>query len=61
MMMTGQRLLWKEWQAFYPEADLAHAEKIPAMLAVEMAGYVSAAEKFRRKKFQQIISIVRPV
>lgn len=35
MKMTGQRLLWKEWQAFYPEADLTRAEKIPAMLAVE--------------------------
>ncbi|MGX7205619.1 DEAD/DEAH box helicase [Enterococcus pingfangensis] len=31
MEITGQRLLKKEWQAFYPQVDLSQAKKIPAM------------------------------
>lgn len=39
MEITGQRLLANEWQTFYPQIDLIHAEKIPAMVAVE-AGWL---------------------
>lgn len=35
MEITGQRLLWKEWQVFYPQIDLAYAKKISAMVEVE--------------------------
>ncbi|MDT2759653.1 DEAD/DEAH box helicase family protein [Enterococcus xiangfangensis] len=35
MEITGQRLLKKEWQAFYPQVDLSHAKKIPAMTEQE--------------------------
>lgn len=35
METTGQRLLQKEWHAFYPQIDLKYAEKIPAMLECE--------------------------
>lgn len=39
MKITGPRLLEKEWQIFYPNTDLANAQKIPAMIASE-AGWI---------------------
>lgn len=31
--MIGQRLLAKEWETFYPQADLTKAVKTPAIIA----------------------------
>lgn len=50
MEITGQRLLLNEWQTFYPQVNLVHAEKVSAMIESEGDWFCQRCGEASREK-----------